>query len=481
MTKELTDSTIVRNLKTYEEFMSYFKELIPQLNPNWTNTGDDDLGMVIVKLIAILGDNLSYRIDKTSLEHYLNSVRLRENAQGLLNLIGYYMKNYVTSSTTVSISWKPEVLLDERYDAVIPAFSRFTTDSNDVSYYTLDSCSLLSTATKTDVRVYEGTYVEESFTTDQIDIYGRLYLSNDYVASNACAVTYNKTIQLRLVDNIATSTSAKQFQVIRDKLGNTYIQLDTSWKSYIDTSKSLPIKVQYLMTSLDENLVGTGKLTQIAALGPSGTALTTVNVTNDSIASGWSYPESIEDARANAPKFARIMNTLVTLQDYEDFISTLSTDFVDVVALDMNYADSGLKEPYELVIIILTENGELSESQIELVSSEIDTRRLGTIKYTVIPAEHVQIPIKLGLHIAETDTPYETILALVKRLIQEYMSKLEVGQSFYTSDLLKYLHNSISSDILKYIVPDSSMASKYDATQREALRCTNPDLTITIG
>lgn len=217
--------TLARSLRTYDELIEHFKKIIPELNPNWTNVSDDDLGIVIVKLIAILGDELNFRYDMMTLESYLGSVRERSNAQSLLNLIGYSLNTYVTSESQVLVKYD----LDQSYSTpyVIPKFTEFSTQNGSIKYYSLvDSYVPAYVTSGVLIDVYEGIYKKESRLSTEIDSAGRLYLksaSSANIAENAIVITYNGNQRLERVSNILINTDSMKYQLMMDHSGSPYI------------------------------------------------------------------------------------------------------------------------------------------------------------------------------------------------------------------------------------------------------------------
>ena len=56
---------------------------IPTITQKWNSTDTNDPGLVLVRLIAILGDMLNYQQDMESLEIYPSTVPLRKNAASI--------------------------------------------------------------------------------------------------------------------------------------------------------------------------------------------------------------------------------------------------------------------------------------------------------------------------------------------------------------------------------------------------------------
>ncbi len=77
--------------KDYGSFRRLLLDLIPGLNPGWTERNPSDLGMVLVELLAHEGDQLSYFQDAVANEAYLETVRQRISARRHARLVDYRM------------------------------------------------------------------------------------------------------------------------------------------------------------------------------------------------------------------------------------------------------------------------------------------------------------------------------------------------------------------------------------------------------
>ena len=92
---------------TSKDYNSIYKDLItaiPSLTDLWTNTEDGDPGIVLVKLMSILGDMLSYNMDKQALEYYISTATQRKNAANIYKLIGYKMHWYVSAINRITVN-----------------------------------------------------------------------------------------------------------------------------------------------------------------------------------------------------------------------------------------------------------------------------------------------------------------------------------------------------------------------------------------
>jgi hypothetical protein len=77
--------------KDYASFRQLLLDLIPQLNPNWTERNPSDLGIALLELLAYEGDHLSYFQDAAANEAYLDTARQRASARKHARLVDYPM------------------------------------------------------------------------------------------------------------------------------------------------------------------------------------------------------------------------------------------------------------------------------------------------------------------------------------------------------------------------------------------------------
>lgn len=481
---DMSNLIIPQNLKVREEILEYFRSVIPQLNPNWTNVSDDDIGMVIVQIIASLSDTNNFRIDMSNLEHFLPTVHERSNAQGLLNLIGYQLSTYKTNWVDIVVKRKPDRdtgIIDNSFKIDIPAYSQFITENGDITYCNLYSTSIAKGIDEITLRVYEGIYASEKFDSVDIDSSGRFFLNDKLIPENAITVTYNNE-PLTYSDDIFLAEDTKLFQLMTDKYSNNYVQLDATWRDYVNTLSAEPVVIEYLQTSLGAGLIGPNSLVALSTLGPTTPNPYELEIVNELASRGWSNPESIEQARIDAPKYARTMKSAVTLQDYEDLIELNNDyyDFFDAKVLDLNTPEANLTEAYQLKILVVNEDRTpLTEDNKTVLKRIIDNHRLATIKYEILDPENISINISIKLHIHNTIIDHKIIIDDCKALISNYFWNFTIGESFYISRLISYIHDNLKYDCLSYISFEGTESKKIINKVQRLILGTN-DVTIEV-
>ena len=118
---------------TSRDYASIYQDLIdaiPILTNRWTSREETDPGIVLVKLMSMLGDMLSYNQDKKALEVYPGSVTERKNAAQIFGLVGYDMHWYQSATCIVNFSNSSSLAI------TIPRFTKFLSLDGRVAYTT---------------------------------------------------------------------------------------------------------------------------------------------------------------------------------------------------------------------------------------------------------------------------------------------------------------------------------------------------------
>ena len=89
--------------KDYASFRRLMLDLLPQLNPRFTERNPADLGIALVELLAYAGDRLSYFQDAVANEAYLETARHRVSVRRLARLVDYRMHDGANASTVIQL------------------------------------------------------------------------------------------------------------------------------------------------------------------------------------------------------------------------------------------------------------------------------------------------------------------------------------------------------------------------------------------
>lgn len=98
--------------KDYASFLQLMLDRLAQTMPAWTETHVPDIGVMLVQLIAYVGDQLSYYQDAVATEAYLGTARERISVRRHARLVDYRMHEGCNARAWVTIWTSADVTLD---------------------------------------------------------------------------------------------------------------------------------------------------------------------------------------------------------------------------------------------------------------------------------------------------------------------------------------------------------------------------------
>jgi hypothetical protein len=108
--------------KDYASFRQLMLDRLSLLLPDWTERHPADLGIVLVELLAYVGDYLSYKQDAIATEAYLGTARRRISVRRHVRLVDYLMHDGCNSRVWVQVQVGPDVVgvpLTRTYGGVV--------------------------------------------------------------------------------------------------------------------------------------------------------------------------------------------------------------------------------------------------------------------------------------------------------------------------------------------------------------------------
>lgn len=389
---EKTDYTAMKISYTDKDYTNILDDLInsiPGITEKWVTTDENDPGMILVKLMAMLGDMLFYSQDMQSLEVYPNSVTQRKNAATIYKLIGYKMKWYRSATLQAN------VVNTYTNSATLPRFCTFTTADGSIVYTTWDLYDLPSNTTnnglETNIELVQGTPItpSRSSNTPYADpgkpwhsIYGynytvndiinnRIYLKNNNIDQDHIILIDDQNEEWELKENIYLTTAVGRFfEFGVDANDNAYIEL----VDYYDNFNVNKFKIFYIQSSGENGQVYANTLTNITGNVWSRVnnldTSTVYNVSNfihfTHYASTLGYnPETPDEARKESVKYQNTLDTLITLADFER--ATLREPGVaNVRATDLTN-DPGVELTYYVGDI--NQDGTIDSKDLELLNN----------------------------------------------------------------------------------------------------------------
>lgn len=335
--------------RDYNSILTELLSTIPNLTDDWRVLADTDPGVVLLKLLSMLGDNLSYNIDVMSKELMPTTVTQRKNAAAIYSLVGYKMKWYRSARIDATFFNKSP------YRLLIPRFSSYTDANNTVTYtyFPMDSTkgdliidglsssklelvqgipNLPPYVAANTNRVYQSTYTwydyyDYNIVPSSIVDDTKIYFATNEVDQDHIILIDNNNNYWELVDNLkAVGRSGCYFEFKVDEFDRPYIDLIPQWKSY---NNSGLFKLFYLETRGSEGKAGTNYISQPVTITTTNYKLNSedliysstesLEIKHDASVGGYDI-ETAEDARTNAQRVIGTADTLVTLADYQKYL-----------------------------------------------------------------------------------------------------------------------------------------------------------------
>lgn len=333
---------------TSRDYLEIFKDLvdtIPDLTDKWVSNDENDPGIVLVKLMSMVGDMLSYNHDKAVLEVYPNTVTQRQNAYQIFGLTGYKMHWYRSARCTAYLS-----NMDVR-PAILPRYTSFATLDGKIAYTyigepnsqwkTIESNARNNGATL-EVELIQGSPITPSlvssyviphlenkewhyaynYNISKIDIVdgNKIYLWDQNVSEDSITLIGDGTEWIQ-TDNIDVVDNAERYYEFKvDENNNPYLQLISYWSDY---NPSGNFKVFYVISNGEEGVIGANTLYKpISGIvyfnpdtGEQDDLSNMIEMTNDASTIGYN-PETCDQARSEYVKYINTHDTLVTLSDF---------------------------------------------------------------------------------------------------------------------------------------------------------------------
>lgn len=294
--------------KDFATLKAEMLEAIPGLSPEWTNLNEGDLGIVLVNLMAGVGDMLAWYIDRYADEAFLPTARTREAVTRLAQLIDYRLSRPVAAVTRLRFT-APGTSGSNR---TIPAYTTVQTQGG-VQFVTAESAIIFAGETTAEVLAYQGRLVTEAFTGTGASPQ-TLALTRPNVAQNFLVVTVAGAVWQ---EDTNTSPFALNgvYEVNVDSDDYATLRFTSLLGSVPPATTT--ITVAYLETSGASGNVGSGLVNALVTSIPAISGLTVTNITT---AAGGAAREGLEAARDRAPRYLRTLGRAVTIQDFVDLV-----------------------------------------------------------------------------------------------------------------------------------------------------------------
>jgi len=317
--------------KDFAGFKASLLDYASRQFPEWESRSEGDFGVVLVELLAYMGDILSYYGDRLQAEAYLSTATQRLSILQIAELLGYVPSSAIPAVGTVTfISANPGPAT-----AVIPARTAVVTDyieslDDSIVYETDTEASITVAGGEVTVPVTQGQTRSKVLLGTSTGLASQQYRINEQpvikdsvqlFVSTGYDTQGNETTEewteiLYLVDADAND---KSFATFNDEAGATWVSFGDSLNGAIPNNQ-LNIYGTYRIGGGAVGNIGANQVINIADPSVSGVSISldTAGKSKSSAMISGTDPESTDQIRANAPRAFRTQNRAVTLQDFID-------------------------------------------------------------------------------------------------------------------------------------------------------------------
>lgn len=381
--------------RDYQSLLQDFVDAVPKLTELWKPEAEADPGMVIGKYIASVAEVLGINVDLLANEIFAPSVSQRKNAEKIFSLIGYELGWYVAARTEITftnVSSVP-VTIDFGFNgsnfATVNAYTDITNASRVITYNILPLTNTYGATDTRSRRDIVGGDVDVFADTDEVQLAAgesvtRVGIEGEirsYTVSVQQVKDNNYIIKLpsQHIDTTAIWIKAKtslnadsflttqwvqcsnpaefitpepRFAVTYDSYSNAQVQI-SNYLNQLEDYSSNYLTVYWIDCSGVIGCVGENVLSNFLPAKQTGTEnvadsftisnlSNTVELPHTNVVTGAS-PETAKEAYFNSRNYINTWDSLVTLPDYQRFLSREpGVDCAYVIdcqkALDINLA-----------------------------------------------------------------------------------------------------------------------------------------------
>lgn len=347
----MADNILMDNMSyTNADFQSVYNELlsiVPQLTNDWVpeKSNEADPGVVLIKLMAFLADKNNYNIDKTLLEHAPASTTIESNARQWYDLLGYKMHWYKSAFANLTYSYVGDFFDNPaNQDFVIPAFTPICDDNSGIIFTLLgtDDTGITDIVVqgknqKMNMFAVEGTIQDVTINgslvvkASALDEQRRLYFQQKNIAENGIYVKNSNSSwgEWQQVDNLTSyALGNKIFEFgIKPNSDVCYIEFPEDIATLIEDG----LNIKYVTSRGIDGNISAYKLTkffsdvEIKNYDDTTSNLNAENsiISNADAAFGGVNPQTLDEAYIEYKKQVGTFNTLVSCQDYINFINRI--------------------------------------------------------------------------------------------------------------------------------------------------------------
>lgn len=365
--------------------------------PDWTNRSPNDFGVVMVEMMAYVGDILSFYGDRIANEAFLRTAVQRKSVLDIARMLDYVPAQGNAAKTTLQFT-----VLPDAGAVTIPKCTQVMTVEDDPVFFEVDEDLVFNASSGVpgsnvgNVAATEGREVSE----EQIGISTgapnqSLYLAQSPIIGGTVEIVVNEgfgDVTWRKVDHLIEINGPSTVYVTEvDEFDTVEIIFGDNVNGKVPLSGSI-IKANYRVGGGTRGNVPPTTLVELVNTIPS-----VISVTNPDAATEGADPESLDDIRRNAPRALTTLERAVSLRDH----AYLALRYPGVARASAKPSGSGI--PGEVDLIIAPQGGGSAKTTLTTaVKAYVQERSMPNIVLTMYSPTYVPINITLDIEVLPT-------------------------------------------------------------------------------
>lgn len=397
-----TDLEISNVSYTNKDFAAIYTELLElatkisgKFKPAESNEGDPFI--VLLKLMAFVGDKINYNIDKNVLERFMSSATQEKSVQELTTMLGYNMSYYRAATTNVVCKYN--FTGAEQYSGstnssatngiYIPKYTKFMDSSGNIMFVSTEAGYINpSSKSSNAIPVIQGdvksltTLSSDVISLENLDGENRVFFPESMVAENGVFIDGGSS------DDDSSDSDWERVSNLNSAEYGSY-----SYEFGYDSDEKLPyvkfpewitkiigsgLTISYVVTEGASGNVSSKAITSITlgddylpTYADEDVTVTSGNITvvNSEAANNGEDPETINEAYEGFKKTIGTFDTLVTCRDYANAIYNALDDYSNDLVSNVQVADRRTDLNYGCDVATFTTAGPQMRSIISVDES----------------------------------------------------------------------------------------------------------------
>jgi hypothetical protein len=445
------------------------------LKSNSNFTDYDFEGSNLSTILDVLSYNTyicSYNANMVANEVFIDSATLRENVVALARNIGYVPKSKKSARTTINffidasgITPTPSSMVLKK-GIVASTSSRFGSQSytfcinSDITVPVVDSIASFN-----NIKIYEGTYISQSFTYSDRNPNQRFILPNSGIDTETIQVSVRPSelssvsVKYSLKENLFDISEESEVYFLQEIEDERYEIIFGDGKFGRKIQDGEIIDVSYILTNGDSaNGISDFTFSGRIIYNRNGVDYTVSSgislITPDGVASGGEQIESVDSIKKYAPRIYASQNRALTASDYETLIP--SRIYPETESISVFGGEDLIPPQYGKVFIsIKPKYGDfLSNLVKENIKRDLKQYAVAGIVPEILDLKYLYVEVDSKVYYNTNFAPNsEYVSSIVQYNAKKYAESSELntyGAKFKYSKFLNIIdksHNSVTSNI----------------------------------